>query len=188
MNILSNDPRDIIRRQIKLALKDRGSKSNVKISVTSTEGDGSPPKDYISVEDIPPNATNPVGKPGFNPILSILTAVFAFWAFVFKKFWYWVPVIAGIMFYSMTPEEIAAITEQGITIGMIAKGALNYFLLGSVASLIPPLVIGNVLKNGKTIQKSTIVLLQIPAFAMAFLTLWSLGSIMMMFFKGIGMG
>ena len=185
-NILSNDPRDVIRRQIKIALKERGGgTASIVTDATSMRPKHSTDvvKDHISLEDVPSEATNPVGRQG-SFLVSILGAIFAFWSFVVGRFWYMIPMMAVALYLMVTPEDMAKLVEQGMSVGTIAKGALNYFIWGSIASLIPPMVIGNVLRAGRTIQKRTVVLLQLPAFFLAFLTFWSLASLAFFFFMG----
>lgn len=175
MNILSNDPRDVIRRQIKNALKVSGSQPTAQ-------------KTHIGPEDIPDSVKNPDNTQQLSPFASVFLGVMAFWTFIVKKFWWMVPAVAAVLFFTTAPEDLATMTQEGITVGTMVGTAFNYFLLGSFASLIPPIVIGNILKKGGTIQNTTVMLLQAPAFAMAGLTLWSLAAIIFLVAKSIGLG
>ena len=177
MPILSNDPRDLIRERIKKAM-DNGGQGSPDPQATG-EATGVISNDTMQVD-------NPFAKEGFNPLAFVLGSTFAFWRYTIGRFWWTIfLMIGGLYFMHNTPEALAELTAAGYTTGVIIKAALTNAFFATVASWFPPLIIGTRLKNGGSIQRSHVMLLQIPGFMFAFMTFWNVAAGIYLKFMGI---
>ena len=177
MPILSNDPRDLIRERIKKAMANGGQQSPAPEN--TVEATGVISNDTMQVD-------NPFAKEGFNPLAFVLGSTFAFWRYTIGRFWWTILLMIGGMYFMYNnPESLAELTAFGYTTGDILKSVLSNALFATVASWFPPLIIGTRLKNGGSIQRSSVMILQLPGFMFAFMTFWNVAGFIFLKMMGI---
>ena len=123
----------------------------------------------------PVQLKNPLEQSNFSFTSFFIGNVFAFWYVLIRQFWWWIPVMAALMFYFVDSGAVLKLVEEGtISVGSILKNAGFWSLIASVWCVFPPWIIATKMKKGIAVTKGQIAAINIPGTLMALIVFYDL--------------